>query len=405
MSTSLSPVNPDRAAPALRTSPKARRPMHTTVRMKACVVCGELFQFTRSDKKTCGRRCSKRLERLGGKPPELPGDEELVFYRPRSLQKALEAVEHYQPVPLEALVLSDTERDVLVASSTRFSTERRLEAAGRLVDACAPWARARSAAIKLGWNPRDRHVEAALEGLMLAALGAAKEETIWCGVWKLDPFSGRAKRVTGHRRVAPYVPAQEAWAILRHDFLPRQLGRLLRAFEEEHRRYKGDPAARKRALSLDGPAGSDEDGNARRLAEAVLAGGEPPTKREERRGFAIKTALLHPERQALWGASETYFEALRLRLGSGAISNPDLNYSELEEIRREVKHLRPRPLPHLESDHMKKGDQVTIAEKIDALHADVREIKERLGASYDPVEEAEAVLTESSCGVSAFESD
>jgi hypothetical protein len=285
---------------------------------KDCAVCGRPFKFKRQDALTCGSACRKKLSRLGGKPPRLHGDDQLAFFSPRSLFFADLALA--KGVPLYALTLADIERAALVASSPRFPIEVRLKSAKELLNACAPWA----------WTRQDRAKlsDGQLEFMALAALEAAKNETTSFGT------VGRRGRPW---KVSPYVPAEEPWAFLLHDFLPREIGRILRPIEDERRRYENDPV--ERALRLEGPAG-DEFDNELTLAETVGVASpdgddEEPclVHRRSSAGFATEKQALRRATRRPPGYDQ---DVLNLRLGSGELTNPDLDRWELAQLRSEL---------------------------------------------------------------------
>jgi hypothetical protein len=303
-------------------------------RWKACFFCGGQFEIKHADSRFC-LTCQSSSKRKRAKSlPRLSGDNRLVFYRPRSLRTALTALE--RKVPIEALVLSDTEKDVLVASYVRLPIEDRLDAAGRLVATCAPWLTGRTLKLQLGGTRvNGERAKARAEFLVLLALEAACDETISFGVWKRR--LGAPRRVGGRRRVAPYVPADDLWWLLLHDFLPSELGRLLRPFEDEQRRYHNleDAFNRRGGLRLEGPAGKDEDDKTRNLEDVV---GITPdgeifwTKPSGAGWFKYVQANRRP--------SAAYFEALRFTLPIGGLTNPPLDRWEMEGLRGELKGSR-----------------------------------------------------------------
>lgn len=392
----------------------------TTRKSKSCAVCGNPFEFRRADAQTCGSAaCRKTFTRHG--PQKQPGDDKPYFWRPPSLHFALIALE--KGIPLDGLILKPHEKMALEATWPGFPLDRRLRAAGELLRLRAPWVGSsfvKDAKTDIRLDTRARRQ------LVIDALESAQNETVWFGVWKLG-FARTGRRVTGRRKVAPYVPARDEWGILLSDFLPREIERRLHRIR---RTLRGDLSQNHRnaelsfvgndlhaqALSLQGSAGTNEDGDVRTLDEAIGATG-PEVAWESPRGSGFcsyKQAHRRPsnlrwnDEEQKWLAKESWLEA-----------NPPLTPKELKQLRRE---LAGSPMQHAikeyeeqswgepdqdewddrvgpeayEGPHAAHGgseDKMMLAEELRGIRQELREINEKLPEKpYSPVREAEALL-------------
>jgi predicted nucleic acid-binding Zn ribbon protein len=302
--------------------------MSTTIkRWKGCAICGEPFRFTRADARTCSDDCRQALKRRKGQPPMLPGDERRPPYRAAtSLARARRALE--KGVPFEDLALGMAERDVVVAGNPRLPDEQRLEAAGRLLDSRFAWAKGAPPVARESWKRRPV-ARGHLEAMLLAAISSAYEPT---------RAFGTVGRRGAPRRVAPYVPAEELWGVLLRDFLPRELGRLLREWYEQEppEMDKRDGMASRFeppiAFSLDGELvdlggdvlpGHDVVGTTDDAPDEVIwprqRGGGFQEYRQSLRAPSYPTSKTPTDERAMWPRA-----------------NPDLTPFELKELRKDL---------------------------------------------------------------------
>jgi len=172
----------------------------------------------------CSTACRKAASRAGRYPGEY--EDRIVRYRPRSLalaQRALDA-----GVPLDHLILSADEHDVVIVACLHGGSV--LQAAQRLMTG-------RYAKIGAEINPRLPGLQLDLLGrslLLLEALRAACRETRVRGVYRLNEM-GFVERRPGRRKVEPYVPAEDSLGMLLVDFLPGELERRARRMRRERK--------------------------------------------------------------------------------------------------------------------------------------------------------------------------
>jgi len=372
---------------------------------KSCGNCGRSFTYKRKNARYCpdcqGRAVARRRHQIRrfartNRDPRRYDD----TTRPRTLHLA----ELYlaRGVPLHALVLSEHERAVLVAGSAFFPIGLRLEAARGLIER-----HYRKFKLEELLSEGRHDEEMNLAFAVMESIQAAHRPT--------DSLS--TARGKGRPRKVAWTPAEWSWELLLNDFLPRELGKRVRA-------HKADP--NRAARRLDEPVKEEQwglDGTREITLADYVATDDDPLEAEDKRpqrfkrGATLRDSKLRWPKDSLGMTAELPAEwgyekhPLELHLASGKLTNPDVPFTILEAMRLEIEGWQP-PLRAYDIEEQSQrareqkarkeacerrdqAMQTTVAEAISDLQQEVRDGFARLEQKLEPdtgVRELEAYL-------------